>query len=100
MSALKNFIDGGGGEGGVSDKNTLHPSPGTHKHHKRPSVKRVVRKLSKKAGIHMGRSSPTKTRSASTSAIKLLEHKSEVKGASLVEGEVGWSPSNVVVPSN
>ena len=54
-----------------------HLQPPTHKHHRRPSVKKIVRKLTK--GRH----------SKSKGSIQVVEHGSVMKGMQqLKEGEV------------
>ena len=86
VSALKNLLHNPPASEGTS----LHP-PHHHHKHKKPSIKKAFRKISKRAGIGGQKVSSSKQREhvATGGPVALVEHKGEVTtGAALVEGEV------------
>jgi len=84
VSALKNLLHNPPASEGTS----LHP-PHHHHKHKKPSIKKAWRKISKRAGIGGQKVSSSKQHVATGGPVALVEHKGEVMtGASLVDGEV------------
>ena len=84
MSALKNLLHNPPASEGTS----LHP-PHHHHKHKKPSIKKALRKISKGAGISGQKVSSSKQHVASGGPVSLAERKGEVMtGAALVGGEV------------
>lgn len=79
MSALKNVLHATP-TSALKVKPTSTPSP--HSKHRKPNVKKAIRKLSKKVKAY------SRPSADSAAPHVLLEHKNEVKGACLGEGQV------------
>ena len=91
MSTLKQLIQSSQPQPSPKSRSNTLSLPVTHSPHKqrRPSIKRAVRKIQKRTGIGMPRTPSSSSKAAKGGApLVLVEHKSGVKGESLVTGEV------------